>query len=276
MACSFHARILTKALLVIQIRQPVFIYFFCESRIFRMLPWGCSFWIPPIGLISGFKSTKPQVKGSSMGGGRMGWTGRGSLRQSTAQVLHGDTGDPGICGTWCVPCRLGICLMLWLCRSKSWQVQDFISLVIICKTKNSSVKYSKTRVYCCWNPLGYLKHLITFRTIIVWRASLSGVGVARRVLSRGFLALPHACFGVLYSDTLSARDVGLVPRPTGSLTARVLMNGGSALPRVSTSLLVLRQWSPGTARPLSHRLVSAEPRALTATRPLATPRHFPI
>ncbi len=107
-------------------------------------------------------------------------------------------------------------------------------------------------------------------------ASRSGVGVTRRVLSRGFLALPRARFGVLYSDTLSARDVvGSVPRPTGSLTVRVLMNGGSALPRVSTSLLVLHQSSPGTARPLSHWLVSAEPRTLTATRPLGHSPVFP-
>ncbi len=87
------------------------------------------------------------------------------------------------------------------------------------------------------------------------------------------MALPHAHFGVLYSDTLSARDmVGWFHAPMGLLTARVLMNGGSALPLVSTSFLVLRQSSPGTARPLSHRPVSAEPHALTATRLLG---HFP-
>ncbi len=105
--------------------------------------------------------------------------------------------------------------------------------------------------------------------------SLSGVGVARWVLSRGFLALPCVRFSVLYSDTLSVRDVGLVPRPTGSLTARVLVNGGSALPRVSTSLLVFRPSSPGSARPLSHQLISAEPRTLTATRPLGQSPAFP-
>ncbi len=53
------------------------------------------------------------------------------------------------------------------------------------------------------------------------------------------------------------------------------MNGGSALPRVSTSLLVLRQSSHGTARLLSHRLVSAEPHALTATHPLGHSPVFP-
>ncbi len=113
-------------------------------------------------------------------------------------------------------------------------------------------------------------------------ASLSGVGWGSRVAglsSRDFFVrwLSHTRFGVLYSDTLSARDVSfvLVPRPTGSLTARVLVNGGSALPQVSTSLLVLHRSSPGAARPLSHRLVSAEPRALTATRPLGHSPVFP-
>ncbi len=61
------------------------------------------------------------------------------------------------------------------------------------------------------------------------------VWVARRgpllLLSRGFsLSLAHPRtrmrFGVLYSGTLSARDVG-VPSPAGSLTARVLGKGGS-------------------------------------------------
>ncbi len=100
--------------------------------------------------------------------------------------------------------------------------------------------------------------------------------VARLVLSRGFcLALQRARFGVLYSDTLSARDMEFVPCPTGSLTARVLVNGGSALPWVSTSLLVLRQSSPGTARPLPHRLISAEPHALTVTHPLGHSPVFP-
>ncbi len=61
------------------------------------------------------------------------------------------------------------------------------------------------------------------------------------LLSRGVsLSSPktraRARFGVLYSGTLSTRDVG-VPRPAGSLTARVIGNGGSALPRVSTSLI---------------------------------------
>ena len=76
-------------------------------------------------------------------------------------------------------------------------------------------------------------------------ASLSGVWGGSRVRSclGGFcLALPSTRFGVLYSNTLSVRDRGggLVPRPTGLLTMRVLVNSGSALPRVSTSLLVLR------------------------------------
>ncbi len=73
----------------------------------------------------------------------------------------------------------------------------------------------------------------------------------------------------LFGHPLSERcGSAVVPRPRGLLTARVLVNGGSALPWVSTSLLVLRQSSPGIACLLSHRLVSAEPLALTATRPL--------
>ena len=92
------------------------------------------------------------------------------------------------------------------------------------------------------------------------------------------MALPRTRFGILrFGHTLSERRGGgvLFPRPTGSLTARVLVNGGSALLRGSTSLLVLHQSSPGTARPLSHQLVSAEPRALTATRPLSHSPVFP-
>ncbi len=121
-------------------------------------------------------------------------------------------------------------------------------------------------------------HSANKNDIVLWRASRSEVGVARWVLSKGFcLALPRVRFGVPYSDTLSARDVSfvLVPRPTGSLTARVLANGGSALPRVSTSSLVLRQSSPETARPLSHWLVSAAPHALTGTRPFGHSPVFP-
>ncbi len=86
----------------------------------------------------------------------------------------------------------------------------------------------------------------------------------------------RALRGSLFGHTLSERR-GWVsfPRPTGLLTARVLVNSGSALPRVSTSLLVLHLSSPGIARLLSHRLVSAEPRALTATRPLSYSLVFP-
>ncbi len=72
------------------------------------------------------------------------------------------------------------------------------------------------------------------------------------------------------------------PRPTGSLTARVLGNGGSAPPQVSIwgargsfSRVRPRQPSLGTACLVSHRLVSAEPRALAATRPLGHSLVFP-
>ena len=113
---------------------------------------------------------------------------------------------------------------------------------------------------------------------IVWH--LRGwVVVVRRASCLGvfcWLALPRARFGVLlFGHTLSERRGVLFPRPMGLLTVRVLVNGGSAPPRVSTSSLVLRQSSPGTAHPLAHRLISAEPRTLTATRPLGHSRVFP-
>ncbi len=60
------------------------------------------------------------------------------------------------------------------------------------------------------------------------------------LLSRGFYFVgspARARCGVLYSDTLSARDGG-IPRPMSLLTARVLVIGGSALPQVSTCLLL--------------------------------------
>ncbi len=53
-----------------------------------------------------------------------------------------------------------------------------------------------------------------------------------RVLSRGFGSPVHG-LGVLYLDTLSARDMG-GPCPTGLLTARVLGDGGSVPVWVST------------------------------------------
>ena len=98
-------------------------------------------------------------------------------------------------------------------------------------------------------------------------------------MSRGFSfvgsparVLRHSLFG----HTLSEKRGGaVVPRPTGLLTARVLVNGGLALLRASTSLLVLSQSSPEIACLLSHRLISAEPLTLTATRPLGHSLVFP-
>ncbi len=126
----------------------------------------------------------------------------------------------------------------------------------------------------------YTPRRISIYCHFMWRL-WDGLGWGSRVaglLSRGFSFVDSLArrFRVIYSDTLSARDVGgCCSTPHGLLTARVLVNGGSALPRVSTSLLVLRQSSPGIARLLSHRLVSAEPRALTATRPLGHSLVFP-
>ncbi len=146
--------------------------------------------------------------------------------------------------------------------------------------------------HCRWNvllPRYHLRYCLSWSCIQISRTSpqrraflvtsLSGLVWWSRVGSClggfvGWLSRARAS-AFFYSDTLSARDVGLLPRPMGSLTARVLVNGGSALLWVSTSLPVLRQSSPGTARPLSHRLVSAEPRALTATRPLGHSPVFP-
>ncbi len=91
----------------------------------------------------------------------------------------------------------------------------------------------------------------------------------------GVLALPRARASTFFIRTHSQRGTWLFPRPTGSLTARVLMDGGSAPPWVSTSFLVLCQSSPETARPLLHRLASAGPRALAATRPLGHSPAFP-
>ncbi len=118
-------------------------------------------------------------------------------------------------------------------------------------------------------------------------ASLSGVlgvRVARHgsFSSRGFSFVGSpACAhcGILYSDTLYVRDVG-VPRPTGLLTARVLVNGGSALPQVSTRLLLLpvlrRSYLGLRSSPLAPAHLSRAPRSGCDSPASATPRCFPI
>ena len=149
---------------------------------------------------------------------------------------------------------------------------------------------------CLWNGLLQMYHLrycLSWfciqisrtspqrRAFLVASVSLGFVGgCALQVFCLGgfcSLALPRTHFGILYSDTLSARDVGgaVIPHPTALLTVTVLVNGGSALPWVSTSLLILRLSLPGIARLLSHRLVSAEPHALTATCPFGHSLVFP-
>ncbi len=79
---------------------------------------------------------------------------------------------------------------------------------------------------------------------------------------------------ILYSDTLSARDMG-APRPMGSLTARVLGDGGSAPPRVSTlpSSFVSRLGS--RIRSLTGSSQQS-PTPWLRLAPSATPRRFPI
>ncbi len=102
---------------------------------------------------------------------------------------------------------------------------------------------------------------------------------ALTVLSRGFSGSPALAqplwrsFIWVYSQ--QEAWVLFFLRPTGLLTARVLGNGGSAPRQVSvwgarvlSLVFVLVSRLPGTARLVSHRLVSAGPRAQAATRPL--------
>ncbi len=114
-----------------------------------------------------------------------------------------------------------------------------------------------------------------------WGLGLHGAGLS--VLSRGFAACPHArCFsGVLCFRVHSQRETWVpVPRPHGfaycksSREQRVGSPAGQ-YSEVSPSLIRPRQSTLGTAHLVSHRLVSAEPRALTATRPLGHPPVFP-
>ncbi len=104
-----------------------------------------------------------------------------------------------------------------------------------------------------------------------------GLGCASRVLgSGGFrLAHPRARCSVLYSDTLSARDVGSRSTPHGfsycesSCERWVGSPEGQYLSSRPPSVV------PGIARPSPRRLVSAGPRAPTATRPLGHSPVFP-
>ncbi len=100
---------------------------------------------------------------------------------------------------------------------------------------------------------------------------------SRASLSRGFGWLSREIrIGVLYSDTLSARDVAFGPRPTGSLTATVLGDNGSAPPRVSTltSSSVSRCLGPCVRSFTGSSQQSPAPWLTLA--PSATPRRFPI
>ncbi len=100
--------------------------------------------------------------------------------------------------------------------------------------------------------------------LFLWRARLVRRAGRVRVLSMGGgVALPRARLGVLYSDTLSARDVAAGPRPTGSLTARLLGGGGSAPPRISTPALSFVRPCLG-------------PRVRSLANSRLAPRRFPI
>ncbi len=101
--------------------------------------------------------------------------------------------------------------------------------------------------------------------------------------SRGFsfIGCPtRAHCSVLYSDTLSVRNVGcvcVIPCPASLLTARVLVNGGSAPPWVSTyplSSLVSRH--PGLRVSSCTGSPQHSPALWLRLTPLATPRCFPI
>ena len=96
--------------------------------------------------------------------------------------------------------------------------------------------------------------------------------------SRGFrLAHPRAraCCGVLYSDTLSERDVG--SRTTLHGFAYCESSSERWVGSPEGQYLSSRPPSvvPGIAHLSSHRLVSAGPRAPTATRPLGQSLVFP-
>ncbi len=109
-----------------------------------------------------------------------------------------------------------------------------------------------------------------------------GLGGAAQVsyccLGFFWLTRVHACISAFFIRVHSQRETWACPTPHGFAYCKSSRDGGSALPRVSTCLsplLILRQSSPGTAHLVSHRLVSAEPRALPATRPLGHSPVFP-
>ncbi len=96
-----------------------------------------------------------------------------------------------------------------------------------------------------------------------------------------FIGCPaRAHCSVLYSDTLSVRDVGcvcVIPCPASLLTARVLVNGGSAPPWVSIyplSSLVSRH--PGLCDSSCTGSSQQSPALWLRLAPLATPRSFPM
>ncbi len=102
------------------------------------------------------------------------------------------------------------------------------------------------------------------------------------MLSRGFSFdwLTRArCCGVLYLGTLSEREVGSFSMPHGFAyckSSREWWVGSPAGQYLGLSLRIRpRQSSPGNVRLVSQRLVSAEPRALAATRPLGHSLVFP-
>ncbi len=112
----------------------------------------------------------------------------------------------------------------------------------------------------------------------MWRACMCVMRVVRRVrvFSRVFCWLSHSRgLGVLYLDTLSERDVGGL-RPTGSLTARVLGDGGLVPPWVSTvPSSFVSQCQGSRVRSLTGSSQQS-PAPWLQLAPSATPWRFPI
>ena len=108
---------------------------------------------------------------------------------------------------------------------------------------------------------------------LLWR--LWGWGWVARLFLGGRGSPVRELRRSLFGHTLS-EGRGCFPRPTGSLTTRVLVDSGSAPPRVSTPS------SSSVSRPLGPRIRSytgssqQDPAPWLQLAPMATPRRFPI
>ncbi len=125
--------------------------------------------------------------------------------------------------------------------------------------------------------------------MLLWRLGVARA--ARCCLGGVWLVCVRAPLSRSSISKVHSQQESQPSRPTGTLTARVLMDGGSARPRVSSrapgkvgwgyrrrlrlslSRLPLSRLSLGTAHLSPLRLDSARPRAPAATRPLG---HSPV